>query len=930
MKLLNWFTSPEAVQFYPPNLLPNQNSILKEQFNLMATIESAQIAKDIEQGRMRLSASEPLERLTDRCHVQNYSRELTQIIRKLSEIEPTQYSEMLIARLIRIVLSDFCVNEELRSEYASELKNLLLISTTSDISKYISYNLDTESALNRTVTTSLSSYSPGPRDIFNSLQVADHETVIKLFDDLESVCKRWNRAFYIPEYSKFINSALKLKLKALISLNYSEDALELCGQFQDEDLLDNLLFEPVLLILESFGNFTRAINLIESKLMQIDPEHPGIILRLVDDLMEGKRFEEAEGYLEAIKEAYEFKELDSPTQARISFATGLCSWTRQAAARDDSLAKETILSHFLAAAKANPTESKYFTWIGKFYWRLEGERERGKKCFMKALNLDPTNFQAALLYSEIVLSGAADACSIVELLKPFTKQSCHSRNRRLFYFYGVALFHSGSFLEASVAFQSALKSSIVSDDPAIEDENCLQWLGEAYMRSNRLGSASKTFARLSASSIYGKVGLASVHLKSNSPIEAVDVLDSIAVEQSLKLDGKISLDKSEALISLARHYIRQGRFISAMKSLLRALDTLITAGPCACAFRLAADCFVLAHSYRNILGFPLAEFKNKFNRSVNDLKVNPGLLEISEALVAIKSEESALCVIGAKFALAAISEASNKSTGVMAVYWLQLAVALSKFDELCEFAISAAETAVKSENCPETTAAQSHHLLALIYCKTPHSHRQAQHHFISALKRKESPLIWTDLGRFYVKAGDWELAGEAFKMALAADQEDLMAAFELAKCGGSLDGQEAARQVAQRAFSTQPVLFTEEFASTLAEYDNPYKEIARVYLYRLNPQTSAQQIHENENETEISQFITKSDLLAYLNDKSLDCPSIWLTPAAQEFDCEFLLKRPENELTQSGWRAVVEGLLPGSKERTDQEVKELQTKLLEN
>ena len=77
------------------------------------------------------------------------------------------------------------------------------------------------------------------------------------------------------------------------------------------------------------------------------------------------------------------------------------------------------------------------------------------------------------------------------------------------------------------------------------DKNCLQWLGEAYMRSNRLGSAAKALTRLATSSIYGKVGLATVHLKSNNPIEAFNVLDSIGRSS---MNEKISLDKSEALI----------------------------------------------------------------------------------------------------------------------------------------------------------------------------------------------------------------------------------------------------------------------------------------------------------------------------------------------------------------------------------------------
>ena len=169
LKILNWFTSPKAIQFYPPALLPNQNSILKEQFDLMAPIESAQISKDVETGRMRLAASDPLERLTDRCHVQNYSKELTQVIRKLMQVEPEKYSEMLINRLNRIVLSDFCVNEGIRVEYASELKDLIS-SQECNTSDYIKYNLDTEEIISKTIL--LDSFAPGPRDISTFLETA--------------------------------------------------------------------------------------------------------------------------------------------------------------------------------------------------------------------------------------------------------------------------------------------------------------------------------------------------------------------------------------------------------------------------------------------------------------------------------------------------------------------------------------------------------------------------------------------------------------------------------------------------------------------------------------------------------------------------------------------------------------------------------------
>lgn len=909
VKLLNWLASDEAASFYPAEKVPLSKKIIwREQFDLLAPLEAAQIAKDIETGRMRLNSSDPLDRLIERVEVQNYSRELTEIIRNLTTIDSDQFLEVLMKRLLNIVLSDFCASEDLRKEYADELKSHL--DSDCPTIRLLKYNLNDGDEPNE------SGYH-GPKSVLLELEEStkkeDYEKVMKLVVELEKTLKKWSRAFTLDYLEDYTARAEKMKLRALIGLNYHEDALQLASKFTDEALLEPLLFEPILDVLEASHQLTRAIALIEAKLMTIDPEEPSLILRLADDLIEAKRFEEAAEYLQAIPEAY--SSMTPETEARLAFATGLCAWNRS------NRTPQSCLANFLSAAKLNPVESKYFAWIGKFYWRVEAERERALKCFTKALNLDANNLPAAILYAEASLhsgDNTTDNAMIALLLKPFTKTSEQSRNRRLFYYYGIALFHSSNFLEASVAFQSALKGSLHyedSSDPPISDDNCLQWVGEAFLRSNRLGSAEKAFSRLASlqpASFVAQVGLAAVQLKSNNPIEAVDCLDSL-VDIPTELQAKVHADKSQALLALARHYLRQGRFLSAIQAVLRCLKNVLL--PCCPEIlRMAADAMTLAHQFRTVQGFKVEAFTEFINLS-NTFEINPGLEEISAK---INENEELLVSASVKFALSALSEAFKEpSKHCLAAFWLQLAISLSKATELDGFAFSALENAIRSTNNPSLKA-QAHHLQALLLMRDPQSKRQVQHHLIISLKFIETPQAWTDLGRFYLQAGDWELATEAFKRALAVDPEDLVAAFELARSSGTREGAAAAFQVAQRAFSTQPVHFTEDFALCLAQNDDDKSllaEFAQIYLNRLHNFKTDCSIDE------IPSFSTKLDLLTYLN--SSEDPKIWSSPAAAEFDCEFLLKRPENEVTQSGWRAVIEGLLPSVKERTRLELNEL-------
>ena len=965
-EILNWLSSDSAKSFYPSTLLPDQFSIWQEQFDSLSQLETAKISKEIESGRLRLAASEPLDKLIDRSEVQNFSFELTEILRKLSKAAPQKYLETFAHRLLRIVLSNFCGDEGLRVALADELKSICENANDSCFPtiEFINFNINSECKDLKYNSSANESFPfTSPKIIFKTIQIqqaTQDETILKLFDDFEASINCWQRGFPFVSFASLKKEVMKYKLKSLITLNYHEDALQLSNQFNDQDLLDDFIFEPVLKILESLNKTCRAILLIEQKLMIVDPEHPCLILRLADNLIVAQRYSEAAEYLKAIPEAY--PSLDSETEAHLFFSTGINSW------HTSVIRTKATLSHFLSAAKANPSKSIYFHWIAKFYWRIERDEARARKCLLKALSLDPLNLEAALLFSEISFETFNNTIDIVTLLQPFTKISSQSRYRRLFYYYGIALFYNSRLIEASVAFQSALKGNNLlynedNTDPVISDEICLHWIGESFLRSNRLGSAFKAFTRLSSSSasssseatiavaqILSKVGLASVHLASNNPIGAVDCLELNDLKSDAKPEinslmlEKVQLDKAEAFLALARHYFQQGRFISAMKATLNSLK-LTTNLQTAESFRISSIALGLANCYQEICEFPRDELKQICEDSnFQNLEVNSGLVEIENLIKKESKEKFYLLIASVKFALAALSSAfKDPSKHFLATYWLQLAVALSIFENCFEFSHSAASMAIEtsSDNCKEIIS-QANHLKFILYSKNIKTFRQAQHHIILAIKANETASLWIDLGRFYRQAGDWELASEALKQALAVDQENLVAAFELAQGAGTIEGNEGALQVSQRAFSTQPVHFTESFAWTLlnaknnkekekdAEF-NSLSNFALVYLKKryandskVNEILANKQkgIDKSQIATNYNSTMSPLDRLKFLNSSDENW-NLWLSPENLALDCEFLLKRPENEFTQSGWRAVVEGLLPEHQERTIKELEDL-------
>jgi superkiller protein 3 len=58
--------------------------------------------------------------------------------------------------------------------------------------------------------------------------------------------------------------------------------------------------------------------------------------------------------------------------------------------------KEKAAESFLASAKLNPNFADAFRYLGHFYERVVGDRQRAAKCYQRAVTLNPDDAEAGV------------------------------------------------------------------------------------------------------------------------------------------------------------------------------------------------------------------------------------------------------------------------------------------------------------------------------------------------------------------------------------------------------------------------------------------------------------------------------------------------------------------------------------------------------
>lgn len=71
--------------------------------------------------------------------------------------------------------------------------------------------------------------------------------------------------------------------------------------------------------------------------------------------------------------------------------------------------KERAVEHFVVSAKLNPCNGAAFRYLGHYYSKVSVDEQRASKCYLRAVNLNPEDFEAGV-------SGISEECLLEIIL----------------------------------------------------------------------------------------------------------------------------------------------------------------------------------------------------------------------------------------------------------------------------------------------------------------------------------------------------------------------------------------------------------------------------------------------------------------------------------------------------------------------------------
>ncbi len=312
--------------------------------------------------------------------------------------------------------------------------------------------------------------------------------------------------------------------------------------------------EQLILSLEASGAYEKAIALYGELLEAVSEAEPAQALgeggnaRMAAVLSDLGRCYYLKGALAeaiaALKEALEITtrvqggehpgEDSNELRGTILTRLGMAQWFES---EDNRVERSVCLTTFLAAAKADPSAYEPFYYLALYYGDVVGDRERARKCLLRATANDPHAFDGSLALAQILLRDANDLPSkgnayeqrisllatIKRLLEPFRED--HRQSVSMWTVLGATYGGLKDASEAAFAFQSALKCAQPKDE-----ERILLGLAGAYLESGRLAPAQTAYARLLATNATLKsaiIGAAAVTAAMGNVEEAFAQLSSI-------------------------------------------------------------------------------------------------------------------------------------------------------------------------------------------------------------------------------------------------------------------------------------------------------------------------------------------------------------------------------------------------------------------
>lgn len=526
-------------------------------------------------------------------------------------------------------------------------------------------------------------------------------------------------------------------------------------------------------------------------------------------------------------------------EAQAWWRLGQCLWRMGGSHRSD---RSQAFTCFITALKKDAAYAPAFTSLGLFYNSIAEpcDQARASKCLQKAFELDARQNEAARQLAEIYAQ--EEDWDLVDLVARRTveaeggawllkgAESMAGRTRRhvtenawAWSAIGSTELVRGNHERAITALQTALRSF---PDKA----HIWMRLGEAYVASQRLSAAIKTFERAKElqsqdekwQAVYS---IAIVQLQLGMYEEAILALNGMTQPASDNIE--IGVVCAEARLSLARREAHEGFGHRAAQGVLRAIDdaqqvlarnTYISA-----AWKVIADSFLHLASMAADEGGDMID--DQCIRQLLDLasehQVDEGLRSITvvtEDLVreALAGNGKPRLLLSAVYFFKLRTLVFADDEMVTGSAWMDLAVALDALYKR-EFQGSTPSRSNDAKACQAQAIACVKEALQLepgndvFWCSLgnlvfEHGVPLAQHCYIKAIEcNSKSAIAWINLGFLYFVNNDGDLAHECFVRAQTLEPDSPLLWVGLAFVARSRGDEVAARTMFQNAYALGPL-----------------------------------------------------------------------------------------------------------------------------
>ncbi|TLD32856.1 hypothetical protein PspLS_00934 [Pyricularia sp. CBS 133598] len=489
--------------------------------------------------------------------------------------------------------------------------------------------------------------------------------------------------------------------------------------------------------------------------------------------------------------------------AQTQYRLGVCIWnidTSKAARKSRSGA----YAQFLACLKNDLNFAPAYTSLGMYYEECSKDKNRARKCFLKAVELSPSEVDAA----ERLARSLADERDWdgVELVSQRVVDSGKvrpppgSKRKGLswpFAALGVAELNKQDYAKAVVSFQSALR---ISPD----DYHSWVGLGESYYNSGRYIAATK--ATLNAQQFestssgpqdaddvwFTKFLLANIKRQLSSYDEAISLYKEV-IEKRPDEDG-VSIALMQTMVESALSSIDKGLFGKAVDLAINTITFATTASSNISEtfnfWKAVADsCSVFSSVQGRVGDFPVdlvrtligeddeaphyETFKDVDGVGVRVIQAK-GLFSDDEKLGVHLTQCLQANILAHKRAIhASANDVHAQAVAYFNLGWAEyrahscLPVSLrTKSSRYLKAAVRAFKRAIELE------AGNSEFWEALGVVTSSINPSVAQHAFVRSLYLNErSPSAWANLGTLALLQNDFQLANEAFTKSQSADPD---------------------------------------------------------------------------------------------------------------------------------------------------------------